>query len=85
MKTDRRSDSKQVKNLNYGEIPCLTFMSSAPGELPPLPPRIFCGRDELVGRIVDFTQRLTPIALIGAGGIGKTSIVLTVLHDDRIK
>ena len=60
-------------------------MSSAPRELPPLPPRIFCGRDELIGRIVDFTQRLTPIALIGAGGIGKTSIALTVLHDDRIK
>ena len=28
---------------------------------------------------------LTPIALIGAGGIGKTSITLTVLHDDHIK
>jgi len=28
---------------------------------------------------------LTPTALIGAGGIGKTSIALTVLHDDRIK
>jgi len=26
-----------------------------------------------------------PIALIGAGGIGKTSAVLTVLHDNRIK
>jgi len=26
-----------------------------------------------------------PIALIGAGGIGKTSVALTVLHDDRIK
>ena len=26
-----------------------------------------------------------PIALIGVGGIGKTSIALTVLHDDRIK
>jgi tetratricopeptide (TPR) repeat protein len=26
-----------------------------------------------------------PIALIGAGGIGKTSIALTVLHDDRVK
>ena len=26
-----------------------------------------------------------PIALIGAGGIGKTSIILTALHDDRIK
>ena len=26
-----------------------------------------------------------PTALVGAGGIGKTSTVLTVLHDDRIK
>ena len=26
-----------------------------------------------------------PMALIGAGGIGKTSIVLTALHDDRMK
>ena len=26
-----------------------------------------------------------PTALVGAGGIGKTSAVLTVLHDDRIK
>jgi len=39
----------------------------------------------LIEKIVHFTQRLTPIALIGAGGIGKTSIILTVLHDDRIK
>ena len=30
-------------------------------------------------------ENLTPLALIGAGGIGKTSIALTVLHDDRIK
>ena len=27
---------------------------------------------------------LTPIALIGASGIGKTSIALTALHDNRI-
>jgi len=26
-----------------------------------------------------------PIALIGAGGIGKTSIILAALHDDRVK
>jgi tetratricopeptide (TPR) repeat protein len=39
----------------------------------------------LIEKIVRFVQRLTPIALIGAGGIGKTSTVLTVLHDDRIK
>ena len=30
-------------------------------------------------------ENLTPIALIGTGGIGKTSIALTVLHHDRIK
>ena len=59
--------------------------SSAPGELPPPPPRIFFGRDELIEKIVGIAQNLTPIALIGPGGIGKTSTVLTVLHDDRIK
>ena len=53
--------------------------------LPPPAPRIFCGRDELISSIVRLTESLTPIALIGAGGIGKTSIVLTILHDDRIK
>ena len=36
-------------------------------------------------KIVDLVENLTPIALIGAGGIGKTSIALTVLHHDRIK
>ena len=30
-------------------------------------------------------ENLEPIALIGAGGIGKTSIALTVLHHNRIK
>ena len=62
-----------------------TFASSVPGELPPAPPRVFFGRDELIEEIVRFAQRLTPIALVGVGGIGKTSTVLTVLHDDRIK
>ena len=60
-------------------------MSSVAGELPPPPPRIFFGRDELVDKIVCLSERLTPIGLIGAGGIGKTSIVLTALHDDRVK
>jgi len=78
-------DPKQVGNLNYQEIQRLTFASSVPGELPPPPPRIFFGRDELIEKIVDFALRLVPVALIGAGGIGKTSAALTVLHDDRIK
>jgi len=39
----------------------------------------------LIEKIVSFAERLTPVALIGVGGIGKTSIALTVLHDDRIR
>ena len=43
------------------------------------------GRDELIKEIISLAENLEPIALIGAGGIGKTSIALTVLHHDRIK
>ena len=39
----------------------------------------------MVEKIVDLIEDLTPIALIGAGGIGKTSVVLTVLYHERIK
>ncbi|KAF9785562.1 hypothetical protein BJ322DRAFT_1109000 [Thelephora terrestris] len=55
------------------------------GELPPPPHRPCAGRDELIGEIIGFAKNLEPIALIGAGGIGKTSIALAVLHHDRIK
>ena len=38
----------------------------------------------MIEKIIHLAEGLTPIALIGAGGIGKTSIALAVLHDDRI-
>ena len=61
-------------------------MSSIPsGESPPQPPRACFGRDELIERIVSLAENLTPVALIGPGGIGKTSIALTILHHDRIR
>ena len=56
-----------------------------PGESPPPPPRACFGRGELIEEIIDFAENLTPMALIGAGGIGKTSIALTVLHHNRVK
>ena len=61
------------------------FASSIVGEPPPPPPRVCYGRDELIEQTVGLTETLTPIALIGAGGIGKTSVALTVLHHERIK
>ena len=61
-------------------------MSSIPlGELPPPPPKVFFGRDELVQKIVSSAENLASMALIGTGGIGKTSVVLTVLDDHRVK
>jgi len=55
------------------------------GESPPPPPRAFFGRDELIEKMVDLAENLIPIALIGSGGIGKTTAALTILHDNRIK
>ena len=61
-------------------------MHSVPvGESPPPAPRACFGRGELIDKVVKLAENLEPIALIGAGGVGKTSIALTVLHDDRIK
>ena len=77
-------DSNQVSNLNHQWARYLTFETSALGECPPLPLRTF-GRDELIEKIVNLTENLTSIALIGPGGIGKTSIALAALHHDRIK
>ena len=53
--------------------------------MPPPPPRACFGRDGLIENIVDLVENLKPVALIGAGGIGKTSIALSVLHNNRIK
>ena len=60
------------------------FHSMPIGESPPPAPRGCFGRDELVEKVVGLAESLESIALIGAGGIGKTSIALTVLHHDRI-
>ena len=63
----------------------LKFQSSTPGEPPPPSPRACFGRDDLTEKIVGLAESLTPVALIGPGGIGKTSVALSVLHHDRIK
>ena len=39
----------------------------------------------MVQKIVSLAENLTSMALTGTGGIGKTSIILTALHDHRIK
>ena len=77
--------SSQVSKLDYQTIPHFIFVPSTQGESPPPPPGIFFGRDGLIENVVDIVEHLAPVALIGTGGIGKTSTVLTVLHHDQIK
>jgi len=78
-------DSSQVSIFDHQRVQYLISASSTFGELPPPAPRACFGRGELVEKIVGLAENLTPIALIGVGGIGKTYIALTVLHHDRVK
>ena len=39
----------------------------------------------MIEKVVAFAECIRPVALVGAGGIGKTFVPLTALHDDRIK
>ena len=55
------------------------------GELPPPSPAGCFGRNTLIEEVVALAQSFESIALIGAGGIGKTSIALTVLHHNLIR
>jgi tetratricopeptide (TPR) repeat protein len=71
--------------LNSMWSPDLHSLSVPPGELPPPAPRDCFGRDGLIEKVIGLVENLEPIALIGAGGIGKTSIALTVLHHDRVE
>ena len=52
--------------------------------IPPPPPRVCIGRDTLIEELVCCAEKLEPSALVGAGGTGKTAVVLTVLHHERV-
>ena len=63
----------------------LKWCHSNPGESLPLAPRHFVGRNELSVRVILLTQAGTPIVLIGAAGMGKTSLGLALFDNNHIK
>ena len=80
-----QQDSNWVCDLTCRWIQSIILAASIPGELPPPAPRVLFGREELIEKTVRLAENLTPFALVGAEGVGKTAIALTVLHHDRIK
>ncbi|KAF9785183.1 hypothetical protein BJ322DRAFT_1020756 [Thelephora terrestris] len=83
---DKDTIAAWKQDLNRTELATVTQVAVADvGEVPPPAPRACFGRGELIGEVVRRAENLESIALIGAGGIGKSTIALAVLHDDRIK
>ena len=78
-------DPSKVSDTEYNGVRALHFHSTPLGESPPPAPRDCFGRDELIEKVIGLAETLKPVALIGAGGIGKTSIALKVLHHNRTK
>ena len=50
----------------------------------PLAPINFFGCDVIIEDLLGYVERSESVTLVGAGGIGKTAIALTLLHHSRI-
>ncbi|KAF9787267.1 hypothetical protein BJ322DRAFT_1019720 [Thelephora terrestris] len=84
VKRGKQSAASRMLNTKKDED-AIAAWSVPVGESPPPPPWACFGRDDLIEKMTGFANNLESFALIGAGGIGKTSIALAVLHHDRIK
>ena len=62
------------------EAPARTRSRTAPGHLPGKP-LLMIGRDDAVGEIVHSLKANRFVSIVGAGGIGKTTVALAVAHE----
>lgn len=62
------------------------YQISASKQVLPPPPQVFFGRTSYVDRVVEQVTRdaQSRVAILGAGGMGKTSVALAAIHDSRV-
>jgi len=76
-------------NLYVGQANTEAGISNSPlqSQTPPAPPPIFFGRDVFVAKAVCLINNSHParLAILGAGGIGKTSVALAILHHEELQ
>ncbi|KAJ6521804.1 hypothetical protein DFH09DRAFT_997448 [Mycena vulgaris] len=81
---------KTIRDLRNAVSPHVTLIANlnsiSPSFLPPSP-SIFYGRSVEVDHVVDLILNHTPacVAIVGSGGIGKTSIALTSIHHPEVE
>ncbi|KAJ7215444.1 hypothetical protein GGX14DRAFT_608369, partial [Mycena pura] len=82
-------DIRDIRNAVMDHTPRVSKLnstSSLAAILPPAP-AIFFGRDKEVDRVVDLILNDEPasVAIVGTGGIGKTSIALASIHHSKVQ
>ncbi|KAJ7750834.1 hypothetical protein B0H16DRAFT_1373964, partial [Mycena metata] len=69
-----------ISNMYSGSYPSSNSISMLPAE-----PTIFHGRDSELADILKLFRQHTPrLAILGAGGMGKTSLARTVVHHEEV-
>ncbi|KAJ7778938.1 hypothetical protein B0H16DRAFT_1448485 [Mycena metata] len=72
--------STQISKMYSGSYASSNSISMLPAE-----PKIFHGRDSELGDILKLFRQGTPrIAILGAGGMGKTSVAKIVVHHEEV-